>query len=113
MPTKTRKPARRRAPTTTRFARTPARPQPRFTPRGKTVKAAKPTGLAGLLSKLTPAASSTSSAKGATASMAKPAAALLAAGAGALLGRKQLAKRKSNEGEMHTFPPQPPTAPVA
>lgn len=107
MPTKTRIPAGRRAPSTTRFARTP----PRLTPRAK-AKAAKPTGLAGLLSKLTSAASSPSSKTGG-ASRAKPAAALLAAGAGALLGRKQLAKRKSNEGEMHTFPPQPPTAPVA
>jgi hypothetical protein len=94
MPTKSKKPATSRGTVPARFARTPAKPASRLKPRRKAAPA--PTGLAGLLAKLP----------------AKPAAALAAAGAGAVLGRKKLQGRKSNEGEMHTVPPQPPNAPV-
>lgn len=54
-------------------------------------------GLSGLLSSLPAAGLGKKAAKASPVSKAKPALALIAAGAGALLGRKQLQKRKDDE----------------
>ena len=79
-----------------RPTRTPAR-KPK---RGAAAKG----GLAGLLSALPVPGAGKKASKTSAASKAKPAVAVLAAGAGALLGRKQLQKRKEEDAPVTVTP---------